>query len=86
MRKKMFTCLVLICLSIGAMAQSKPGVDTSKAKAPEVFFLIGDLSTWQLLYKAVATPMDVTPNQQSALMDWINKRLQAVPVDSTKKK
>lgn len=43
------------------------------------YVLIGKFQDFELLFKSVLTPGDVTPNQQKALAEWI-KSIQAIPV------
>lgn len=40
---------------------------------------------FSLLYKAVATPKDVTPNQQEAILKWI-QTIRKPETDTTHKK
>lgn len=71
-----FTMLSLTCA-----AQQKQTNDTT-------YFLAGKITSFQLLYAAIANPDDVTTNQKKKLLDWLDRGLQAIPADSisTKKK
>lgn len=55
-----------------AFAQKK---DSAAKKEPvdTTYILGGNFPDFQLLYKAVTSPNDVTPNQISALAAWIQK-------------
>ena len=80
--------ILLICISFslnaGAQAPKKPAADTAKAQPN--YFLIGLLPDFKLLFSAVATPGDITPNQKTALLDWINKGLTEIKADTLSKK
>jgi len=52
----------------------------------QVFFVIGDLGQFKLIYSSISAPDDVTTNQKKALLDWLIKNVQALPTDSTGKK
>jgi len=62
---------------IGFSQKEKPK-DTTYA-------LVGKIGDFQLLYKAVSSPGDVTPNQITALLAWIQK-VQALPPKEEKPK
>ena len=59
-----------------SFAQTQP-VDTTK-KDP-VQYLPGRESTFSLLYTALLSPDDITPNQKKALAEWILKQRVTVP-------
>ena len=48
-----------------------PILVNAQAKKDTIYVLKGLVSDWQLLYKAVTQPKDVTPNQQEAIAKWI---------------
>lgn len=83
--KKAITVLVaMILISLSVSAQQKAPTDTTK-KQPEPYFLMGTLEGFQLLFKAISSPDDVTKNESKILSDWIRTGVQKVPVaDSTK--
>jgi len=84
--KKMIL-LACIAFTLSAQAQQKPvqpKADT--AKPIQKYFLIGTLDNYRLLFSAVSTPGDVTPNQQKLLMDWINAGLTELKTDTLPKK
>lgn len=70
MKKTIITLTVLIA-SIACFSQ-KEKQDTS------TYVLIGKLPDFQLLFKAIATPDDITKNDAKALAAWIQK-IQALP-------
>ena len=74
--KKILTAIALmICMT--SVAQT----DTTK-KQPKQYYLIGEIGAWQLLYKAITTPGDVTPNQVKSLAEWMD-RIREIPADTT---
>lgn len=76
--KKIIILLILIAPNVSFGQQKE---DTS------TYILKGRLSDFQLLYKSVTQPKDVTPNQQEAVADWIKTIKPEKPKnDSTKKK
>jgi hypothetical protein len=74
--KKAILILIFIVSANFIYGQTKPVVDTTK-KQP-MYFIAGTAADFQLLFKAIQQPMDVTPNQIAALAAWINK-LQMIP-------
>lgn len=60
--KKTIT-IAFILLATNSFAQQK--VDTSN------FILKGKLADFELMYKAVASPDDITPNQKRAVLKFI---------------
>lgn len=80
--KKLLFAIVLALTASASSAQSgkqKPATDS-------IFVLAGKLQDFQLLYRAVESPGDVTPNQSKAILDWI-KGIRLIPVsDTTKRK
>jgi hypothetical protein len=83
---KKLLALILICGSLTSAAQTK---DTSGKKAKEVkadttdFVLLGKFQDFQLLFTAVVSPGDVTPNQIQALAAWVRK-IQVLPKPQNK--
>lgn len=75
--RKLITIL-LIAISFNATAQKKP--DATPVAKPAVdtatYALLGKADAFTLLFKALATPGDVTPNQLNALLVWIDKNRQ----------
>ena len=64
MKKLLIIPFVLIVIGLSAQKKDSVNIDTS-------YILTGKLSDFRLLYAAVKTPRDVTPNQQDALAKWI---------------
>lgn len=78
--------VLAVLISFSASAQQKPVTDTTK-KQQEAYFLMGTLEGFKLLFTAVNSPGDVSPNQLKLLSEWISTGVQKVPAaDSTKKK
>jgi len=70
---KQFFLIAAIIFSLSANAQTK-----EKPKADTNYVMVGKFADFQLLYKALMSPGDVTPNQVNALAAWIQK-IQAIP-------
>jgi hypothetical protein len=92
--KKLICILTISLMVIYASAQTKnqPKKDSTikvdptdgMVKMPQSnYFIIGQLDAFKLLAAAVTAPDDVTANQRKALMEWLNKNLQALPTDTT---
>jgi hypothetical protein len=62
--KKILIILTVIFASVVSFSQTK---DTAN------YVLVGKLSDFQLLFKYVTTPDDVTKNEARALAAWIQK-------------
>lgn len=73
--KKAITVL-LIMFSISAAAQTKKPEPVTQVVDTATYFLVGKVDAFTLLFKALATPGDVTPNQVNALLQWIDKNRQ----------
>lgn len=78
MKKVLFVILLFAVTS--AIGQSK--TDTTKQKQPDNYVLVGQVVDFQLLYKALNSPDDVSKNEVRALLAWIVK-IQVLP--TTKK-
>jgi hypothetical protein len=76
---KQLLLILTIAFSITASAQKKDTV----AKAEPVYYLIGNMKDFQLLFTSVTKPGDVTPNQVAALAQWLQS-LKALPTDTLK--
>ena len=72
MKKTIITLTILITsfFCFGQKQDVKPDTAT--------YILIGKIGDFQLLYKALISAGDVTPNQFKALASWIEK-IQALP-------
>jgi len=68
MKKTLVIAAILI--SSLAFGQKK---DSIKIEKDTTYILQGKLQDFQLLYLAVTSPGDVTPNQQKAVAAWIEK-------------
>jgi hypothetical protein len=97
--KKLSIVIAFCSLAFIATAQAKPAPkknDTVNTDAGSVviktdsttYVLFGRTPDFQLLYKAIVFPGDVTPNQSRALAEWIAKApmLSTAVSDTTKKK
>lgn len=73
---KKIILIAAVALSFNASAQKKDSVKT--AKADSVYVLVGSLPEFQLLYKSIVTPNDVTPNQLAAIAKWLQS-IKALP-------
>lgn len=70
--KKTITTII-ICLSMTmAFGQTKESA-VKKEPVDTTYILGGNFPDFQLLYKAVISPGDVTPNEMKALAAWIQK-------------
>jgi len=56
----------------------------SYAQKDTAYALVGKLPEFNLLYLAIQSPGDVTPNQSKFLLEWLNK-LQMILPDTVKK-
>lgn len=91
--KKVFL-MIAVAVSLSASAQTqkpvtkapanKPVTDTTKAEPG--FYLLGRLDDFKLLYTILVSPGDVTPNQVKGVAEWINKGIQPLVADTTRKK
>lgn len=74
----------LFLLSFAANGQKVHSTtDTTKKKA-DTYYLFGKIENFQLLHKALTSPMDVTPNQMKALDEWIIKGLMVADTSNHK--
>ena len=73
--KKVITVL-MIMFSLWATAQTKKPEPVKQAADTSTYALVGKVDAFALLFKALATPGDVTPNQLNALLQWIDKNRQ----------
>lgn len=55
-------------------------------KQDTAYVLVGRIPDFQLLYRAIVSPGDVTPNQAKALAEWLNKVQMILPDSINKKK
>lgn len=78
MRKTIIAIALILTASV-AFSQAKPA-----AKDSAVYYLLGQVKDYQLLYAALTQPGDVTPNQIKALVEWITKA-QPLPPKEEKK-
>jgi hypothetical protein len=76
---KQVLLIAAIVLSVSVSAQVKSGspevgkTESKKEPVDTAYYLAGSRSDFQLLYKQLASPGDVTPNQLNALIAWMNK-------------
>lgn len=77
---KQLFLIAAVIFSMSVNAQTKSGsqeVRKTESKEAEkmdtTYVLRGDFPDFQLLYRAVKSPGDITPNQMSALAAWIEK-------------
>lgn len=72
--------IMILCtmLSLTCVAQTKKDTAT--------YFMTGKLPSFDLLYKAIANPDDVTTNQKKSLLIWIERGLMSIPDSVTSKK
>jgi hypothetical protein len=60
-------------------------VNAQEKKDTSIYILKGKIPDFQMLYKAVTQPRDVTPNQQEAIAKWIEGiKPEKEKADSTK--
>lgn len=98
--KKIITLTAITLLSLTIFAQNTKPAGTSKqlagpAKdstvksvsktAPQRYFMMGTKEEFDLLYKVIADPRNVTPNQAEAMLKWIANKA-AIVNDTTQKK
>lgn len=81
MKKLLIIASLFLTISVNAQKVQKPTQKTDST----LFYLVGKLADWQLLYKAVTEPGKITRDEIVELIIWIN-RLQPIPTDTTKKK
>lgn len=98
--KTILTLIIAMIITGAAMGQQKGTgqvkIDTTKVESttaegtiapqPKTYFLLGALQDYQLLYKCLASPGDVTPNELRSVIQWIDKGAKPLPGDTTKKK
>lgn len=77
--RKTILVIVIMLTATAAFCQAKPA-----AKDSAVYYLLGQVKDYQLLYAALTQPGDVTPNQIKALVEWITKA-QPLPPQEEKK-
>ena len=75
--KKVIIAVALLILSFASFAQK----DSNKVNQQKdtLYYIVGKMENFQLLYSALKSPGDVTPNQVSALLVWIDKNLAILP-------
>lgn len=79
--------LVLLLLISGiTYGQSKAPLVKPAKPDTSLYFIAGNINDFKLLFAAVQSPNDVTPNQVKALLNWINKYelIKKPPMDSVK--
>lgn len=65
--KKTILLIAIILISVVSFSQtekSKPAKDTT-------YYILGTMPDFTLLYRAITSPGDITPNQLQALAKWI---------------
>lgn len=78
MKRAITISLLIISLNVsgqevrGLPKQSLPKADTVN------YALVGKNEHFILLYKALITPGDVTPNQLNSLIEWVDKGRQKI--------
>jgi len=77
--KKLIIATGILLLSAAVFAQKKDTVKQAPPAKDTLYYIVGKIENYQLLYTALKTPGDVTPNQVTALLLWIEKNLQVVP-------
>lgn len=82
--KKLILVIGILFLSASAFAQKKDSVVT-KQPTDTLYYVVGKIENFQLLYAAVKSPGDVTPNQVAALLVWIEKNVAMIPKEENKK-
>ena len=79
--KKVIIAVALSILSFTSFAQK----DSVKVK-DTLYYIVGKMENFQLIYGALKSPGDVTPNQINALLVWIDKNLAILPQQNVKPK
>lgn len=94
---KLLALALLISISSSAQTGSRnvPAAETGLLSIPvsvakpkqdtAMYILLGRIENFQLLYKAVKTPDDITRGQAKMLADWID-RVSKIVADTTKHK
>jgi hypothetical protein len=90
--KQLIICIAAVALTATAFGQKKDtAAVSSKQQAASVkpkdqrFFIVGSKEEFDLLYKVIADPDNVTPNEAKGMLQWIRNKA-AIPADSTQKK
>jgi hypothetical protein len=79
MKKTLIAIALLLALS-PVFAKPK----TEQPKNDTTYYLLGRITDFQLLFRAVTTPGDVTPNQVKAIVEWISQIKALPPKEMTK--
>lgn len=70
---KQLLLIASILFSVSVNAQAKKDTTVKKEPMDTSYVLVGKFPDFQLLYKGITSPGDITPNQLSALAAWIQK-------------
>lgn len=83
--KKSILILLLLISGI-AYGQNKSPLIQPQKPDTSLYFIAGNINDFKVLFTAIQSPGDVTPNQVKALLNWINKYelIKKPPIDSVK--
>lgn len=73
MKQLFLIAAIIFSVTVNAQAKKDSTIKKAAPIADSTYVLGGKLQDFQLLFKAVTSPGDVTPNQISALTAWIQK-------------
>lgn len=78
--------ILLLLISIVGYGQNKAPLIQPQKPDTSLYFIVGNINDFKLLFAAIQSPNDVTPNQVKALLNWINKfePIKKPPIDSVK--
>lgn len=88
--KKSIVLIATLFIVAYSYAQKKDStakkiVSTNPKPAPQQYFMLGTKDEFDLLYKVIADPDNVTRNQVNMMLGWIRNKA-AIVSDTTQKK
>lgn len=82
--KKLLIAFTISIIMISA-ANAQTGNQNQQKQDTSTYALVGKMENFQLLYRALVNPGDVTPNQLKALSEWVT-RIRIIQPDTSLKK